>query len=145
MYCHAERGPKGINDTGEFSVAVLCRQELPIEDSISPQPSTCFHAPACANPQQLKCLTVIDEFTGECLAIDVAGSIRCNRVIDVLAKLVSVHGAPRYLRSDYGPEFVSLAVLKWHCSANIDTAHIDPGKPWQNGSNDAFNSTIRDA
>jgi putative transposase len=55
---------------------------------------------ACANGQQLKCLTVIDEYTRECLAIDVAGSIRSNRVIEVLSKLVSVHGAPRYLRSD---------------------------------------------
>ncbi len=55
---------------------------------------------ACANGQQLKCLTVIDEFTRECLAIDVAGSIRSNRVIEVLSKLVSVHGAPAYLRSD---------------------------------------------
>ncbi len=57
---------------------------------------------ACANGQQLKCLTVIDEFTRECLAIDVAGSIRSNRVIEVLSKLVSVHGAPAYLRSDNG-------------------------------------------
>jgi putative transposase len=55
---------------------------------------------ACANGQQIKCLTVIDEYTRECLAIDVAGSIRSGRVIEVLAKLVSVHGAPRYLRSD---------------------------------------------
>src|ERR1700760_3320954 len=55
---------------------------------------------ACANGQQLKCLTVIDEYTRECLAIDVAGSISSGRVIEVLAKLVSVHGAPRYLRSD---------------------------------------------
>jgi hypothetical protein len=46
MYCHAEHGSKGINDTGKFSVAVLCRQELTIEDSIAPQPFTCFHAPA---------------------------------------------------------------------------------------------------
>ena len=59
---------------------------------------------ACANGQQLKCLTVIDEWTRECLAIDVAGSIRSARVIEVLAQLVSVHGAPRYLRSDNGPE-----------------------------------------
>ena len=58
---------------------------------------------ACANGQQLKCLTVIDEYTRECLAIDVAGSIRSGRVIETLAKLVSVHGAPRYLRSDNGP------------------------------------------
>jgi putative transposase len=54
----------------------------------------------CANGQQLKCLTVIDEYTRECLAIDVAGSIRSARVIEMLARLISVHGAPRYLRSD---------------------------------------------
>jgi putative transposase len=99
---------------------------------------------ACANGQQLKCLTVVDEFTRECLAIDVAGSIRSGRVIEVLSKLVSVHGAPRYLRSDNGPEFVSKAILKWLAQANIDTAHIDPGKPWQNGSNESFNGKFRD-
>ena len=99
---------------------------------------------ACANGQQLKCLTVIDEYTRECLAIDVAGSIRSGRVIEVLSKLVSVHGAPKYLRSDNGPEFVSTAVLRWLTEANIDTAHIDPGKPWQNGSNESFNGKFRD-
>jgi putative transposase len=99
---------------------------------------------ACANGQQLKCLTVVDEFTRECLAIDVAGSIRSGRVIEVLSKLVSVHGRPRYLRSDNGPEFVSRAVLKWLTQANIDTAHIDPGKPWQNGNNESFNGKFRD-
>lgn len=99
---------------------------------------------ACANGQQLKCLTVIDEFTRECLAIDVAGSIRSGRVIEVLAKLVSVHGVPRYLRSDNGPEFVSRAVLRWLNEAQIDTACIDPGKPWQNGSNESFNGKLRD-
>jgi putative transposase len=67
---------------------------------------------ACANGQQLKCLTVIDEYTRECLAIDVAGSLRSQRVIDVLARLITVHGAPKYLRSDNGPEFVSSAILK---------------------------------
>jgi putative transposase len=49
---------------------------------------------ACANGQQLKCLTIIDEFTRECLAIDVAGGIRSGRVIEVLSRLVSLHGAP---------------------------------------------------
>jgi putative transposase len=99
---------------------------------------------ACANGQQLKCLTVVDEFTRECLAIDVAGSIRSSRVIEVLSKLVSVHGSPRYLRSDNGPEFISRAVLKWLSQSNIDTAHIDPGKPWQNASNESFNGKFRD-
>lgn len=99
---------------------------------------------ACANGQQLKCLTVIDEFTRECLAIDVAGGIRSGRVIEVLSRLVSAHGAPKYLRSDNGPEFVSRAVLRWLAQANIDTACSDPGKPWQNGSNESFNGKFRD-
>lgn len=99
---------------------------------------------ACANGQQLKCLTVVDEFSRECLAIDTAGSIRSGRVIETLSKLVSVHGAPKYLRSDNGPEFVSRAILRWLTTAQIDTAHIDPGKPWQNGSNESFNGKFRD-
>lgn len=98
----------------------------------------------CANGQQLKCLTVLDEFTRECLAIDVAGSIRSGRVIEVLSRLVTLYGAPKYLRSDNGPEFVSRAVLRWLTQSNIDTAYIDPGKPWQNGSNESFNGKFRD-
>ena len=99
---------------------------------------------ACANGQQLKCLTIVDEYSRECLAIDVAGSIRSGRVIEVLTKLVSVHGAPKHLRSDNGPEFVSRAILRWLTTAGINTAHIDPGKPWQNGSNESFNGKFRD-
>ena len=99
---------------------------------------------ACANGQKLKCLTIIDEFTRECLAIDVAGSIRSGRVIDVLSRLISEHGSPAYLRSDNGPEFVSTAILKWLSEAKIDTALIDPGKPWQNGDNESFNGKFRD-
>lgn len=98
----------------------------------------------CANGQQLKCLTVIDEYTRECLAIDVAGSIRSNRVIEVLSKLVSVHGAPAHLRSDNGPEFVSRAILRWLMTEKIEIALSDPGKPWQNGANESFNGKFRD-
>lgn len=68
---------------------------------------------ACANGQQVKCLTIVDEFTRESLAIDVAGSIRSGRVIEVLARLVSERGAPQHLHSDNGPEFVSRALLRW--------------------------------
>lgn len=99
---------------------------------------------ACANDQTLKCLTVVDEYTREALAIDVAGRIRSARVIEVLARLVSVHGAPRVLRSDNGPEFVSRAILRWLLASGIDTAHIDPGKPWQNGLDESFNGKVRD-
>ena len=99
---------------------------------------------ACADGRKLKCLTVIDEFTRECLAIDVAGSIRSTRVIEVLTRLISTHGAAAFLRSDNGPEFVSKAILEWLAEAKIDTALIDPGKPWQNGTNESFNGKFRD-
>ena len=99
---------------------------------------------ACANGQQLKCLTLIDEHTRESLAIDVAGSIRSGRLIEVLTRIVSERGAPKYLRSDNGPEFVSKAVLKWLLESKIDTALIEPGKPWQNGADESFNGKFRD-
>jgi len=98
----------------------------------------------CANGQQLKCLTVTDEWTKEGLAIEVDGRIRSPRVIDVLSRLVSERGAPLYLRSDNGPEFVSRALLTWITSMGIDTALIDPGKPWQNGATESFNGKFRD-
>ncbi len=98
----------------------------------------------CADGRALKCLTVVDEYTRECLAIDVAGSIRSGRVIEVLAQLVSVHGAPRHLRSDNGPEFIATAILRWLGTADIETAYIDPGKPWQNGTDESFNGKFRD-
>jgi len=98
----------------------------------------------CANGQKLKCLTVIDEWTRECLAIDVAGSLRARRVVEVLARLVSVHGAPAHLRSDSGPEFVSRVLPRWVTDERMETAFIDPGKPWQNGTDESFNGRFRD-
>jgi putative transposase len=98
----------------------------------------------CANGQQLKCLTVTDEFTKEGLAIDVDGRIRSPRVTEVLSRLISERGAPAFLRSDNGPEFVSKALLSWIVAQGIGTALIEPGKPWQNGVNESFNGKFRD-
>lgn len=98
----------------------------------------------CADGRQLKCLTVVDEWTRECLAIDVAGTLRSARVVEVLARLVSLHGAPRFLRCDNGPEFVSKAILRWVTEEGVQTAFTDPGKPWQNGNNESFNGRFRD-
>ncbi len=97
-----------------------------------------------ASGQQLKCLTVVDEYTRESLAIDVAGSIRSARVIEVLSQLMSVRGVPKVLRSDNGPEFVSTALLRWASANGLDMALIDPGKPWQNGVAESFNGKFRD-
>lgn len=97
-----------------------------------------------ATGQQLKCLTVVDEYTRESLAIDVAGSIRSSRVIEVLSQLMSMRGVPKVLRSDNGPEFVSNALLRWVTNQGLDMALIEPGKPWQNGVAESFNGKFRD-
>jgi putative transposase len=92
----------------------------------------------------LRILTVMDEFTREGLDIDAATSTSAERVISRLEHLVSVHGAPAYLRSDNGPEFVALAVQAWLAKRQIRTLYIDPGCPWQNGKEERFNGTVRD-
>jgi putative transposase len=99
---------------------------------------------ACANGQKVKCLTVIDEYTRECLAIEVSASIRSSKVIEVLEKLMCVHGMPRTVRSDNGPEFISNALLRWVQTRKLDLHLIEPGKPWQNGTNESFNGKFRD-
>lgn len=98
----------------------------------------------CASGQQLKCLTVIDEHTREALAIDVAGSIRSERVVEVLSRLISERGTPTFLRSDNGPEFVSTRLLQWAADQGLQMALSDPGKPWQNGTDESFNGKFRD-
>ena len=65
-------------------------------------------------------------------------------MIEVLARLMSERGIPAFIRSDIGPEFVSLAILKWLAQNNVETVHIDSGKPWQNGTNESFNGRLRD-
>lgn len=98
---------------------------------------------ACASGQKLKALTVIDEWTRECLAIEVASSLKATRVIAVLERLFETYGAPAVLRSDNGPEFIASALKIWVLMNHSDTATIEPGKPWQNGSVESFNGTFR--
>lgn len=89
-------------------------------------------------------LTVMDEFTREGLAIAVADATSAEWVIAVLSELVALYGAPAYLRSDNGAEFVALAVQAWLARRQIRTLYIDPGCPWQNGKEERFNGTVRD-
>lgn len=103
-----------------------------------------FVEDALADGTPLRILTVMDEFTREGLALDVALTTSAERVIGILAALVVQHGAPAYLRSDNGAEFVALAVQGWLAQAGIQTLYIDPGKPWQNGKEERFNGTVRD-
>lgn len=139
----AEQGPQVLKKRPRRRVAASRARPLAAAQANSVW-SHDFVFDACANGQQIKCLTVVDEYTREALAIDVAGSIRSSRVIEVLSKLISVRGAPRYLRSDNGSEFVSRALLKWVTGQGIECALIDPGKPWQNGTTESFNGKFRD-
>jgi putative transposase len=67
-----------------------------------------------------------------------------QRVVAVLTHLIQAHGAPVYLRSDNGPEFVASAIKTWLSISNIDPAYIEPGKPWQNGAAESFIGKFRD-
>src|SRR4051812_7873060 len=81
---------------------------------------------ACANGQKLKCLTIIDEFTRECYAIDVAGSIRSARGVEGLTRPISVPGGPLSLRPGHGPEVISHRILLWLTRGKNDPPLIHP-------------------
>jgi len=103
-----------------------------------------FVADRTANGHPLKILTIIDEFTRECLAIDVARSIRSIDVLQTLAKLFLDRGAPEYLRSDNGPEMTSALIREWLGELEVQTLFIEPGSPWENGYVGSFNGRLQD-
>jgi len=96
------------------------------------------------NRGQIRMLVVIDEFTRECLAIEVSRSFTAKQVVEVLRYLFAVRGAPKFIRSDNGPEFVAEAVRKWIKAVGAKTAYIEPGSPWENGYIESFNARFRD-
>jgi putative transposase len=92
----------------------------------------------------LRLLTVLDEFTRECLAIEVARQISSDDVLARLAQLFVERGTPRYLRSDNGPEFTARALRSWLERVGVQTLYIEPGSPWENGYIESFNGRLRD-
>ena len=92
---------------------------------------------------KLRILTVLDEYTRECLTIHVARSISSRQVIQVLEWLFLLRGAPDYLRSDNGPEFVAYALQQWLQDRHCHTLYITPGRPWENPFIESFNGTFR--
>ena len=96
------------------------------------------------NGRKVRMLVVIDEFTRECLALDVAKHFKGKDIVEVLRYLFAVRGCPEHIRSDNGPEFVSKAVQKWLEVSCVDTLYVAPGSPWENGYVESFNSRLRD-
>ena len=92
----------------------------------------------------LKLLTVIDEYSRECLAIEVARRLTSRDVIRVLARLMLRHGVPDHIRSDNGSEFIARRVREWLARLEVGPLYIEPGSPWENGFIESFNGKLRD-
>ena len=92
----------------------------------------------------MKILTVLDEYTRECLAIVVARRFGSDDVLECLTQLFVTRGVPEYIRSDNGPEFTARAVRQWLARLGVQTLYIEPGSPWENGYNESFNGKLRD-
>lgn len=94
--------------------------------------------------RKIRLLSVVDEFTRECLAVHADYSLKAKDVQTVLETLFKDRGSPCYLRSDNGSEFIEKSLNKWLREAGTDSIFIDPGSPWQNGKCESFNGKLRD-
>jgi len=92
----------------------------------------------------LKWLALVDEYTRECLALEVERSIKAIDVLDVLSQVLLIRGVPGHIRGDNGPEFIARAIRDYLRTAGIGTLYVAPGSPWENGYAESFFSRLRD-
>jgi transposase InsO family protein len=91
----------------------------------------------------LKLLTVVDEYTRECVAIAVRRRLRSQEVQEVLSELFLLRGCPTHIRSDNGPEFIASKLQRWLKTLQVEPLYIEPGSPWENGYIESFNGKMR--
>ena len=103
-----------------------------------------FMATRTEEGRPVKLLTIVDEYTRECLAIDVERRLRSDDVLYCLTELFVHRGVPQHIRSDNGPEFAAKAVRSWLSRIGVQTLFITPGSPWENGYIESFNGRLRD-
>jgi putative transposase len=103
-----------------------------------------FCADRTHDGRPLRLLVVMDEFTRECLSIDVGRKLKSEDVVDRLTELFVRRGLPDHIRSDNGPEFTSKRVMDWLSNLEVKTLFIEPGSPWENGYVESFNGKMRD-
>jgi len=92
----------------------------------------------------IKMLNILDEYSRECLAIDIGRQLTSTEVLYKLSELFIIHGIPDYIRSDNGSEFTAKVIRKWLQRVGVKTAYIEPGSPWENGYIESFNGKLRD-
>jgi putative transposase len=103
-----------------------------------------FMSDALSSGRRFRMLNIVDDYTRECLAIEVDTSLSGARVVRVLEELKSRRGLPQQIRSDNGPEFVSRAVDQWAYEQGLRWHTIQPGRPMENGYVESFNGRFRD-
>jgi len=103
-----------------------------------------FMAARTQDGRAFRILTILDEYTRECLSITVARRITSQEVIDQLAELFLERGVPEHIRSDNGPEFTARAIRQWLRDLGVKTLYIEPGSPWENGYIESFNGKLKD-
>lgn len=103
-----------------------------------------FVSDQLADGHRIRLLTVVDEYSRECLAVEVDRSLSGQRVTRVLERLGTQRGWPEALRTDNGPEFRSLTLDRWAYARGVALQFIEPGKPMQNGYVESFNGKLRD-
>lgn len=103
-----------------------------------------FAMDATEDGWRLKIMPIVDEYSRECLALEVERSITAEDVVGILARLFTERGAPSFIRSDNGPEFLARAVKRWLAASGVETLYIEPGAPWENAYSETFISRMRD-
>jgi transposase InsO family protein len=103
-----------------------------------------FVADRLIDGTKIRTLTVVDEYTRECLALRTGYNLKSDHVMDVLTDLFITHGIPDHIRSDNGAEFTAKAIQAWLPRLGVKTLYITPGSPWENGYNESFNGRLRD-
>ena len=124
-----QRSPEGTSENG------CARRRAEHKDHVW---SYDFVMDRTEDGRRLKMMPVVDEHTRECLAIEVERSITAEDVIGSLVRLFGKRGAPAFIRSDNGPEFIARALKQWLALSDVETLYIEPGSPWENGYAESF-------
>lgn len=122
-----------------IGVGVPCREEHPghvwAYDFVEDRTET---------GRKLRILTVVDEFTRACLTVEVEYRMNARYVPDTLLRLFELHGVPKFVRSDNGPEFIAKALMQTLAGSGVEARHIDPGSPWQTVATSVSTGSLRD-
>lgn len=125
----------GMSKNGCHRRRAMCKNDVWAWDFV-------FDRTTAGSP--LKWLSIVDEYTRECLTLKVDRGITSEDVIDTLAELFAMRGVPKHIRSDNGPEFVAQAIQRWLGQVDVQALYIAPGSPWENGFAESFHSRLRD-